>query len=54
MAHDDAKSDQPDSRECATCYAQMTLVGKLPAVDDRIAAKVFRCYGCNSIETAPC
>jgi hypothetical protein len=54
MAHNDPKSNEPNTGECSTCHAQMKLVGKLPAINDRIALKVFRCYGCNSIQTAPC
>jgi hypothetical protein len=40
-----------DIRECAKCQAEMQQLGKLPAIGAKRLIKVFRCYGCNRIES---
>jgi hypothetical protein len=34
---------------CEKCELEMTLLGNLPAIALRAAARVFRCYVCNSV-----
>jgi hypothetical protein len=36
-------------RICEKCRAEMKPLGVLPAVLDRAAIKVFRCYGCDHV-----
>ena len=45
-------ADQIDpKRICEKCGAEMTQLGVLPAVSDRAALKVFRCYICSNVVT---
>jgi hypothetical protein len=53
MACGDANpADQNDvKRICEKCGAEMKQLGVLPAVSDRAALKVFRCYICSNVVT---
>jgi hypothetical protein len=39
-------------RVCDKCNANMTLLSDLPNFHDHAAAKIFRCYACNSVASA--
>ena len=43
-------ADQTDAKRiCEKCGAEMKQLGVLPAVSERAALKVFRCYICNNV-----
>jgi hypothetical protein len=44
--------DDTTIRVCDKCSAKMTLLSELPAFYDHAAAKIFRCYACNSVARA--
>jgi len=49
-AHPPALASPP---KCEVCGVRMAYVGQLPAILSKAALRVFRCYGCNEIKTAP-
>ncbi len=38
---------------CEKCEREMLLVGELPSIGDRKAARVYRCLPCQRIVSAP-